>query len=209
MASGATPNTRLVKRRSATPPAVLCLEGEWEKSDPLDRLSIEPSLHLLELQRYMRLVHRNVNTVEELDYHIAGMTHRRRRRYEVLYLAFHGSATGIDLGSSTVSLTDLADKLRHQDSGFVVYFASCGVLDAEPTALKTFCRESGAKAIAGYTRDVDWIESAAFELLMLSSLLETTNTTPLHDRMVREHPRLTTKLGFRMAHSTWASELGS
>jgi hypothetical protein len=208
MSAADVPDTKLIKHRSTTPPAVLCLEGDWGK-DPLDILSVEPPLRLLEMQRYMRLAHRNVNTIEELTYHISGMSYRKKPRYEVLYLAFHGSKEGIEVGERTVSLQALAEELRQQEPGFVVYFAACAVLKADAAELMAFCRNSGARAVAGYARDVDWTESAAFELLMLSSLLVSSNIKPLHDRLLREHPILTSKLGFRMAHRTWASDLVS
>nr|WP_314145192.1 DUF6642 family protein [uncultured Rhodococcus sp.] len=201
--------TEQVRASSTKPPGLLCLEGEWEDDDPWDKLSVEHVLRLLELQNYLRLVHRNVNTVAELEYHISRMSYRKKPRYDIVYLAFHGDRDGFDVGKEAVSLDSLASMLSQQEPGFVVYIASCSVLNADAAQLMSFCRKSGARAVAGYTRNVDWTESSAFELMMISSLLGSTSIKPLHDRLVREHPALTQKLGFRMAHRTWASAVGS
>lgn len=98
--------------------------------------------------------------------------------------------------------------LPQQEPGFVVYIASCSALNADAAQLMSFCRKSGARAVAGYSRNVDWIESSVFELMMFSSLLGSTSIEPPHDRLVREHPVLTNSLGFHMAHRTWTREVG-
>lgn len=48
------------------PPGVFYLEGEWEESIE-SRLSIEPALRLLEARDDIRLVHRDIATLAELE----------------------------------------------------------------------------------------------------------------------------------------------
>jgi hypothetical protein len=52
---------------AAKPPGVFCFEGEWEGSIE-SRVSIEPVLRLLESRDRIRLVHRDVATIDELQY---------------------------------------------------------------------------------------------------------------------------------------------
>lgn len=59
MSSNELPNTKQVNRRKTTPPALLCLEGEWDP-DPFDMVSVGHSLQLSELPRYLRLVPSNL-----------------------------------------------------------------------------------------------------------------------------------------------------
>lgn len=50
------------------------------------------------------------------------------------------------------------------------------------------------------------IETAAFEMLLISDLLDAKNFKSVYTRLRRAHPQWTTSLGLRMAHKTWASE---
>ncbi|MCY3626725.1 MAG: hypothetical protein OXG88_03685 [Gammaproteobacteria bacterium] len=69
--------------------------------------------------------------------------------------------------------------------------------------LNSFLKEIGAAAVCGYTKDVWWTESAAFELLFLSSVQEW--TLARHDLLKGYRqglrnvaPGLHRRLGFRM-----------
>jgi len=53
--------------------------------------------------------------------------------------------------------------------------------------LKAFCRKKGIKALLGYTATVDWVESAAFDLLVLCDLADTLakggSLRPIYNRL--------------------------
>ncbi|NMM85846.1 hypothetical protein B2J88_15970 [Rhodococcus sp. SRB_17] len=187
------------------PPGVFCLEGEWD--DTIEStLSIEPALRLLEARDDIRLVHRDVATKAELRYYLNRWLGTRLRGYDFGYLGFHGSAEYLYIGDETLSLDELADMFDGRCGGKVLYFGSCSVLAAPDSVLTKFCRDTGARAVAGYTKDVDWIETAAFELLLVSKLVYSTNMKPAYTSLCKTYPDLTRRLGFRMAHSTWASD---
>ena len=52
------------------PPGVLCLEGDWNHEDPVDRQTIEPALEMLDRMGILQIHHRNVNTLPELWRHL-------------------------------------------------------------------------------------------------------------------------------------------
>ncbi|MCZ4552223.1 DUF6642 family protein [Gordonia rubripertincta] len=186
-------------------PGVFCLEGDWEESIE-SRLSIEPALRLLEARDSIRLVHRDVATRAELEYYFDKWLTGRLRSYTFGYLGFHGTDQTLWIGNENVTLDELGEMLRGRCKGRVIYFGACGVLAAEGDVLQKFCRQTGARAVAGYTRDIDWVEGAAFELLLVQKLSWATNMKPAFDWLNREYPDLTRKLGFRMAHSSWSSD---
>ncbi|YCN55431.1 DUF6642 family protein [Rhodococcus erythropolis] len=187
------------------PPGVFCLEGEWEESIE-SRLSIEPALRLLEARDDIRLVHRDIATLAELEYYLDRWLNTRLRGYDFGYLGFHGSAERLDVGHEQMSLDDLAELIDGRCQGKVVYFGSCSVLSAPDEVLTNFCRRTGARAVAGYTKNVDWIETAAFELLLVTKLVHSTNMKPAYTSLCKTYPDMTRRLGFRMAHSAWASD---
>lgn len=130
-----------------------------------------PTLEMLERLRLAQFVHRDVGTEEELYHYLAKWAQRGYGVYEVLYFAFHGVRGGIRVGQGTVPLADLADHMQGKAAGRLIYFGSCSVM-RDRTAVAAFHKQTGAKAICGYSKDVDWVEAAAFDLLLLSSLVE-------------------------------------
>lgn len=187
------------------PPGVLCLEGDWEESLE-SRLSVESALRLLERAELIRLIHRDIGTYAEFEYYVDRWLDGELKGYDFAYFGFHGTANTLCVGGRDVSLAALAELIDGRCTGKTLYFASCRGLAAADETLMAFCKQTRARAVAGYTRNIDWVEAAVFELLMVSDLTYSANMKSAYYRLRKEHPELTKKLGFRMAHSQWASE---
>lgn len=173
---------------------VFCLEGAWERRLD-DRTSVLPSLELLERRGNIRYIHRDVGTEDELYHYLRKWSQRGYSAYGVLYFAFHGVRGGIKVGRGTVPLSELADKLQGTAAGRVIYFGSCSVM-RDRDAVADFHKETGAKAIVGYRKDVDWVESAAFDLMLLSSLTGSERIDARINRVRSRYPDLSKALGF-------------
>ncbi|MCY3818385.1 MAG: hypothetical protein OXH52_03335 [Gammaproteobacteria bacterium] len=91
--------------------------------------------------------------------------------YPILYLSFHGSEQGklwfrtIDGGADLVNHEVISDRLFERCENRVVHFGACGVL--QEMDVNQFLKDTGASAVGGYRVDVDWMQSAAFDLLLL------------------------------------------
>lgn len=109
------------------------------------------------------------------------------------------------LGRDELELEDLADIIGGGAEGRIVYFGSCQTLAATDEELQTFCKKTGIRAIVGYTRAVDWLETAAFDFILLPQLLDATYVKPIFTRLAKDHPRFVRGLGFRMATANWAT----
>ena len=151
---------------------ILCLEGDWWGLR--DSTTVEPVLMLL--QRYsgsaVPYVHRDVGTIEEFDYYLAKWSQRGFATHPILYLGFHGSRGVLYMRrkGAEVSLEELADRLEGRCARRVIFFASCGTLDVHGARLNSFLWKTGASAICGYRREVDWLQSTTLELLVLGML---------------------------------------
>lgn len=187
---------------------LLCLEGEWDE-DPTSRVSVEPTLRLLERAGAFEVVHRDVCTEQELWFHLERWaSHKSFRSCGNLYLGFHGSPHELYVGDTAVGLEQLSQRLENKCNGAVIYFASCGVLKADESALRAFCKRTGAWAMMGYTEEVNWFESAAFELINLGTIAKATSAKVAYKSIAKNYSELGTRLGFRVATSTWASDWG-
>ena len=123
----------------------------------------------------------------------------------ILYLAFHGKSRAIWLGErreNSLNLSELAELLDGSCRGRVIHFGTCGTLDIHGREINTFLRQTGALAVSGFKKDVDWLRSAAFEILVIDGLQEVSFTRPGMRRFERKlketAPGLFRNLGFRM-----------
>jgi len=188
-----------MRKRALT--GVFCLEGAWKRRLD-DRASVLPTLEMLERLRIATYIHRDVGIRAELDLYLEKWGQLGYSHYEVLYFAFHGIPGAIEVGSETVTLAELAEKLDGKAEGRVVYFGCCLVMK-DKDAVAEFKNTTGAKAVCGYTKKVDWLESAAFDLLLLDSLMEDDRIDARFNRMTRNFPDLTKRLGF-VTHPSYA-----
>lgn len=180
-------------------PGVFCLEGDW--SDHLaDKSSVRPLLEVLEPMAKVPFIHRDVGTPAELEHYLRKWTQKRYANYFLAYLAFHGTPGNLAVGRHDVSLADLEAVLAGRCDGRVVYFAGCSILDIDQGEIDGFRKATGARAVCGYVKDVDWLVAAAFELLLIEALTYYARTDAAFKFMNREYAGLVDKLGFR---SSW------
>lgn len=185
---------------------IFCFEGDWSDK-PSNQQSVEPVLRLLADCEYAKYVHRNVATRSSLEHYLDRWLKADMRDYFIGSFAFHGSTGSLWLNSKeNITLQELGELMAGRCEGRILYFGSCATLAVADDELKQLCKVTGAKGVVGYTREVDFVESAAFELILLSDLLLATNFKSSYTRLRRNHDELTRQLGLRMAHATWASD---
>jgi len=156
---------------SARSKGVFCLEGDWDK-DLRYRATVGPVLELLDRSGFPSVPHirRDIGTLAEFEYYLGKWTQRRYAAYPILYLGFHGGPGILKVGdqrSGPVTLAWLEEQLGGACKGRVIHFGSCGTLATHGNRLRSFLQRTGALAICGYKQDVDWMLSAAFELILI------------------------------------------
>jgi hypothetical protein len=158
------PKARKIGKRG-----IFCLEGEWDR-DLRSRRSVLPILVMLEAHGSTSHIHRDIGTRAELALYLEKFGQQRYKHFGVLFLAFHGSRGHIVVEGKDVSLEELAGMIGTSARGKVIYFGSCATLNVSSGRLAEFRRRTGAKFVAGYTRNVDMITTCAFEVALLDAL---------------------------------------
>jgi hypothetical protein len=185
---------------------VFCLEGDWEP-DLRSRTSVGPVLELLEKCTYPKVpyIRRDVGTVSEFEYYLGKWKQRKYERYPVLYLGFHGAPGKLKIGpprDGGVDLSWLEERLGGACMKRIIHFGSCGTLDIHGNRLRNFVKRTGALAVCGYREEVDWMLSAAFEIIFFYELqynaLTRTGMEAVRRRAGAQAPRLAKALKFRM-----------
>lgn len=190
---------------------IFCVEGQWHR-DLNERGSVLPTLELLERLGKIRFIHKDAATRDELIYFVDRWLLRQYADYRVGFFAMHGEPTRLCLTDRhSVDLDDIAAQMAGRCEGKRLYFGSCSVLRASDARLQEFLAQTGAGLICGFTRDVDWVESAAFETVLLDVLVNGRRMNAAEMRMGSAHwAPLASYLGFRIVYAngrTWRPTL--
>lgn len=177
---------------------IFCLEGEWDPN-LTERASVQPILDLLQRLRIAETVHRDVATREELAYYIDKWGKPRYSAFKILQLACHGDKGKLRLGKDDVTLDDLAGMLAGRCTDRVIYFGSCLTMAKLDVDLLAFVQKSGARAVVGYAKEISWLDSAAFELLLLERMVRGSRTDYFFNSLLKDHERAAKKLGLVVA----------
>ena len=177
---------------------IFAFEGDWE-TDLRDPWSIEPMLHALEFIGELKCIRRNVATVPELEHYVDKWLQKRYAGYQVGYFGFHGMRGSLSLGGKRyVSLEDLETMIDGRAEGRIIHFGSCSVMRVDGSRLKKFQESTRARAVIGYTRDVNSdLNWAAFEILLLEALSRYRQTGAPARHLSKNHGHLCDKLGFK------------
>jgi hypothetical protein len=139
-------------------------------------------------------VHLTCSTTQELRFAL-----RQGRRYPsfgLLYLALHGNHGGIELlDGSHLSLEELGGLMSDRFETWGVHLGTCRSVGDEP-AVREMLDLTGAAVVTGYTRNVDWIDSAVMDLLLLDWAQEYSRTGPLLRKLSATYPDLIADTGF-------------
>ncbi len=152
-------------------PRIWLMEGEWSNS-VTDRSSVQPALSILEELKLAKLTRRHINREDDLVEELRKWGLKSNASYGVGYLALHGTPSSVYVRSEKVPLRHLADRLADLDvdlTGRVLHMGSCAVLRRKEGAQKLL-DATGLSLITGYTKNVDWVESMAFDLLLIGAL---------------------------------------
>jgi hypothetical protein len=184
------------------PGGVFCVEGEWDHN-LASRGSVLPTLELLERLNSIRFIHRDTATPQELRYFLDRWLLRKYDDYSVGFFAMHGEPTKLWLNDShDVGLGEVASWMSGKCQGKKLYFGSCSVLQASDDTLVEFLRETKATLLCGFTKDVDWVESAAFETVVLNSLANSATARSTEQLMRKpQWSALADYLGFRVVYA--------
>jgi len=150
---------------------IFCLEGLWN-NNLKHKSTVQPILDMLELNGGMKYIHHDVATISEFEFYLRCWKQPRYRNFPILYLAFHGENEAILIGKKCYTLNQLSTILVDSCNNSILFLASCSTLNANTQSVQNFLKRTGALALCGYKKRVNWMLAAAFELLLLSSFQE-------------------------------------
>ncbi|MFD6752503.1 MULTISPECIES: DUF6642 family protein [Micromonospora] len=181
---------------------VFCVEGEWQR-DLRNRWSVLPTLEMLQRLDSLKYIHKSAVTRDQLKHYLDQWSMHRYASYEVGFFALHGAPSELWLSDSqSTSLGEVAGWVAGRWKGKRIYIGACSVLRGSDRQLSDFLKRTGASMVCGFTRQVDWIESAAFEMIILERLVNGRRVDSVEQlaASTRWAP-LAQHLGFRVVYS--------
>ena len=182
---------------SRSSPGVFCIEGTWSSS-LADRATVRDLLDVLENVDGVPYIHSRVTT-EEGFYDVVRRWHQKQYSgYSLGYFAFHGRPGKLLIGRHSVSLKELGMVLQGACSGKILYFGSCSVLQVNPGEIDKFLRLTDADCVVGFNKDIDWLASAALDLILLQALALQEDAKEAERWMRHEYGALAEHLGLEV-----------
>ena len=170
---------------------VFCIESRSD-GDP----SFEPVLRLLAGQLDFSILNAAVKRVvarRDLAIQIADWGNRSDFKYPVLWLTGHGSGGGFFVNDTAgnrrvdlQALIEIAEDGEFSWSGSLVHFGACSTLAIHGDECRDLLEKTGLEAISGYSKDVYWIPSLAFEMLYMQFLQHTMTSSASNEGVDEE-----------------------
>ena len=175
---------------------IACLESMWN-TDLEDRWSVQPILEVIANTQNLKLAHLSCNTEPEFVYNLRMLG--KRRSYGIIYLAFHGAPGQFYLADDTgVSLETLQEYMATQFTDRIIHFGCCSTIRVAAERLQSFVATTQVKMVIGYTKDVDWIESSAMDLLIFQALQQYVDLHSCWRYLQRTFPDLVERTGLHV-----------
>lgn len=189
-----------MKKEAIEYQSIFCLEGEWNESDLRDKKSVRQLLTYMEESLGVPSIFRKVNSKESFYKYLELLEKYWKGKfnsYGILYLAFHGESNCIWLdGTENLTLKDFSIEANHILKDRIIHFGSCSTLKIQKEELIEFFKNSGAKAVSGFTKEIPFLESSVFDIAYLSKIAEYEHTGRIKTFIQTNLSNLSEKLGF-------------
>jgi hypothetical protein len=179
---------------------IFCIEGNWTH-DLKDKASIRTALDFLEHNAEIKSIRKDCSAIEQFDDLIETSLQKRYKQHSIIYLAFHGSPGSLHIGKrKKMDFDTIARLLDGRAEDKIIHFGSCSTLDIPVRQLKRFWKDTGALAVSGYTKDVDFIESSVLDILYFRKCQEYRKMPIIERDMKQYYGKLMRELGFKMIY---------
>ena len=166
-----------------------------------NKASIEKALEFLVPNADIKYILKDCSTTGQFTSLLTTSLQQRYKHFGIIYLAFHGSPGVLHVEKrKRLSFDLLAEELAGKAKDKIIHFGSCSTLNISGWELRSFWKKTGALAISGYTKDIDFVQSTVLDILYFKKCQDY-RKMPLIERDMKEYyGRLMKELGFKMIY---------
>lgn len=176
---------------------IYCLEGNWNKH-PKSSQTIKPILDLLYTFSKVKYIYHKCPIKEDFVKGLETFTQKRYSNYTILYIAYHGRKNRIYFGNEYITLKEIANVLEGKLNGKVIHFGSCSTLNTSEKNITDFITRTGCSFISGYKKDVEYIDSTAFDLVYFDILQKYDSSKKIKSVITKRYLTLMNNLYFNV-----------
>ncbi len=179
---------------------IFCLEGDWE-TDLRNKFSIQSALHFLDVNLGIHSIYKTCGTYIEFETRVKQLCKapKRYKDYSIFYFAFHGEESGIHINGDLITLDEIMENFEGKFTNRIVHFGSCKTLLDKKNAMQ-FLKKTGAKAVSGFSKNVDFIPATAFDILYFEKAQNYIRMKALKDNIFKKYKGFCNDLGFQFYH---------
>ncbi len=148
---------------------IFCLEGLLD-NDLANKSTVQGILKLLEDNSNIPYFYKDFAVWKELEFYLNRWVKKKYDKYPILYLSTHGNPFEISDAKRRYSLDCLGEILENQCDNRMVMISSCSTMAADKRLLKGFLAKTRCLGVCGYRNDVNILQAAAFELLLIAEM---------------------------------------
>lgn len=178
---------------------VFCLEGDWSR-DLKEQTSVQAVLLFLKQNRNINFIHRHCGTKENLAYYLKQVQLKKYKKYSIIYIAFHGKPNEIIIGKERITLDELAEMLGPNCHDKIIHLGTCHTLNTDLRNIKRFLRKTNALSVCGFGKEIAFVESSVFDILLIDMLQEFRNIETVIKKIKTDYQALAKKLKFKMVN---------
>jgi hypothetical protein len=182
--------------------SILCIEGNWDKGLKNQR-SIKKALEYLKEVSKINTNYQTATTETQFFDHIQEASLKRNSNFEIIYIACHGGKGSVQFShKNEITLEQISSECENKLSGKLLHFGCCSTLRVSPKRIFNFIEATGAKGLAGYSKDIDFHESTFLDMLLFDKYQNIDSLTVLDRQMNKLYDGFIKKLGFKLYVNT-------
>ena len=175
---------------------IICLES-W------DGIYTEPKATMRTMLKFISELHGTkygynfFHTPDEMQYLLKNIP---TRTFSLLYLSLHGKPETINTGLHSefeIPLEKLSKWMGRRFEGFGLHLASCAVLSSSEKSIKKFMDKTGILFLTGFTKYVDFAESALVDMAFINRWMYAKNYKIMFDKMKQDYRPILIQNGFK------------
>lgn len=184
---------------------IFILESSWDYKNPLDNSSVVPFVNEFGRQRSIN-VHYQFFTDKKSFCHWINEFDKTKKPNALLYIASHGNKGSLDGLTTSIKRTTILSTLKKLKYIKYIHFGTCFFGNKE-NLLSLVNRSKQLQWVAGYSKEIDLLNSTLFDLLLWNRLIwkedidkSKLTHTIVSDLAEKHSEGLTNELGFVFAY---------
>lgn len=181
---------------------IFCIESEFDndlKHESTSRFMLEQMQNIH--KNKLKFIYQKCATKTELEHYFKKISLKKYSEYSIIYFCLHGESNKIHLDGEEVDLIELAEIVGQKAlANKIVHFGSCETIRTKKSELVEFIAKTNSLVVSGFTKEVEYVEGLAMEMLFFDWCQKFKDTISLENKINKKYNGLIKQTGFEIIH---------